>query len=152
MNKENEEFEKEIQAYNRGDRIIKESVNSPGLTESGDADSVSTGDVGSTGTAVDGNTMPLMGESQQNEQRDPHAETAADSASQEHSISVSERSDSNFSVEERQRRTENDETFMATNDYALQEKLNEYINILLVTMQQCRGDDYRLLKKYVYTY
>ena len=152
MNKENEEFEKEIQAYNRGDRVVKERVNSPWLADSGDADSVSTGDVGSAGTAVGGNTMPLMGESQQSDQQDPRAETPTDSATQEHSISVSERSDSNLSFEEQQRRTGNDETFMATNDYALQEKLNEYINILLVTMQQCSGDDYRLLKKYVYTY
>ncbi|KAI7860873.1 hypothetical protein BDC45DRAFT_7651 [Circinella umbellata] len=148
VDKENEEFEEEIQAYNRRDHIIEERDNSPGLTDPGDGDSVSTGDVGSTGTAVGGHTMTLMDESQGSEQNPP-VETRTDSAFQEQSISKSERMNSSFSIEEQQQQqTEKDKTFAVTNEYILQEKLNEYINMLLFTMEQCSGDDYRLLKNF----
>ncbi|KAG2219682.1 hypothetical protein INT45_001854 [Circinella minor] len=147
VDKDNEEFEEEIQAYNRRDHIIEERANSPGLTDPGDGDSVSTGDAGSTGTAVGGHIMTLMDESQESEQNPP-AEPPADSASQEQSISESERMDSSFSFEERQQQIEKNKTFAVTNEYILQENLNEYINMLLFTMEQCSGDDYRLLKNF----
>ncbi|KAI9274695.1 hypothetical protein BDA99DRAFT_498260 [Phascolomyces articulosus] len=152
VDQDNKDFQQEIEAFNRGECIIEERIDSPGLTASQDDDSVSTGDVGSTGTAVGGgHTAVISPEHQKDEQQSPLTRTPAENVSLERSISESQQSRlSGGSLGELKepQPIEIEEGVTAMYNHSLQERLSKYINNLLFTTQQCHGDDYRLLKNF----
>ncbi|KAI9491443.1 hypothetical protein BDB00DRAFT_789575 [Zychaea mexicana] len=164
VDRDNEDFDEEIQSFNNGERNPEEE--SPGLTVSQDGDSISTdGDAASNGTAVGENataaTTPITAATTTTGNHKeavpqpivsataPPSE-AADNATLEHSLSESQLSQlsQTSSSEEQQKPPDQEEAITAKNNTILRGKLHQYIQKVLICAEQYGGDDYRLLKSF----